>query len=194
MKRMLSGFGGILLCAVAPLAFPQPIAPLPFAPKLANAPLHFNDLNEVYGYIAQNRGLGKSGDESLVHGIAVSSSVQQVKDPSGDSLMVIRADLVTDGTSRLESAAGNYPYYVLRRDGDQLTLLGTMFGAGYATSRIHGHLQFTMHFREAAGQVRPMRFQVRGKALFNLTPLGGQTAPYIAGIHFGFEAGNENFR
>jgi hypothetical protein len=82
----------------------------------------------------------------------------------------------------LASANGNYPYYVLRRDGDQLTLLGMMFGDGYATSRIHGHLQFTMHFREAAGQLRPMRFQVRGKALLNLTPLGGRTTPYIAGI------------
>jgi hypothetical protein len=96
--------------------------------------------------------------------------------------MIIRADLVTDGTSRLASANGNYPYYVLRRDGDRLTLLGMMFGEGYATSRIHGHLQFTMRFREAAGQLRPMRFQVRGNALFNLTPLGGHTAPYIAGI------------
>jgi len=182
MKRMLSGFGGILLCMAAPSAFPQAIATLPLSPKvLAIEPLHFNDLNEVYGYIVQNRELGKSGDESLVRGLAAGSTVQQVRDTSGDSLLVIRADLVTDGTSRLASANGNYPYYVLRRDGDQLTLLGMMFGEGYATTRVHGHLQFTMRFREAAGQLRPMRFQMRGKALFNLTPLGGQITPYIAG-------------
>jgi len=183
MKRMLCGFSGILLWMAAPAAFPQAIATLPLSPKvLAIEPLHFNDLDEVYGYIVQNRELGKSGDESLVRSLAAGSTVQQVRDSSGASLMVIRADLITDGTSRLASANGNYPYYVLRRDGDQLTLLGMMFGDGYATSRIHGHLQFTMHFREAAGQLRPMRFQVRGKALLNLTPLGGRTTPYIAGI------------
>jgi hypothetical protein len=183
MKRMLSGFGGLLLCMAAPSAFPQAITTLPKSPALlAIEPLHFNDLNEVYGYIVQNRGLGNSGDESLVRSLAASSTVQQAKDTSGDSLLVIRADLVTSGTSRLVSANGNYPYYVLRRDGDQLVLFGMMFGEGYATSRIHGHLQFTMRFREAAGQLRPMRFQVRGKALFNLTPLGGHTTPYIAGI------------
>jgi hypothetical protein len=183
MKRTLSGFGGILLCMAAPSVFPQAIATLPSIPAVrAIEPLHFNNLNEVYGYILQNRELGKSDDESLVRSLAASSTVQQVKDTSGDSLLVIKADLVTDGTSRLASANGNYPYYVLHRDGDRLTLLGMMFGEGYAASRIHGHLQFTMRFREAAGQLRRMRFQVRGNALFNLTPLGGQTTPYIASI------------
>lgn len=130
----------------------------------------------------QNRELGKADDDSLVRSLAASSIVQQVRDTSGDSLMVIRPNLVTNGTSRLASASGNYPYYVLRRDGDRLALLGTMFGTGYATSHVDGHLQFTMRFREAAGLLRPMRFVVRDKSLFNLTPLSGQKTPYIAGI------------
>ena len=180
MKHIASGLSGILLSAGASLVFSQPPPLRTVAPVAATAALHFNDLAEVYRYIVQTRGLGKADDEALVRALVADSKVEQVRDSSGAPLTVIRADLVAGGTSRLASAQGNYPYYVLRQNAEGITLLGTMFGDGYATSRMDGHLQFTMRLRMAAGQVRQMRFQVRGEALVNLTPLKTERAPYIA--------------
>jgi hypothetical protein len=188
MKWMLCGCAGIVLSMGAPLAFSQavvpslgpPMAPPLVAPVPAGVPLQFNDLSEVYRYIVQTRGLGQAGDEALVQALAGGSTVQHVRDISGDSLTVIKAELIADGASRVASANGNYPYYVLRHSEQGFALLGVMFGQGYVTSRADGHLQFTMRLRMEAGQLRPMRFQVRGNALVNLTPLKSQTAPYIA--------------
>jgi hypothetical protein len=152
------------------------------APVSAAAPLHFNNLTEVFRYIVQARGLGKTDDEALVRALAAGSTVQQVRDSSGNSLTVIKANLVADGTSRLASAEGNFPNYVLRESAEGISLLGTMFGESYSTNLADGHLQFTLRLRMAAGHVRQMRFQVRGEALVNLTPLKLQGAPYIADV------------
>ncbi len=183
MKQMLSGLFGILLMAGTPLAFSQTSTPLrAIAPISAAAPLHFNDLAEVYRYIVQTRGLGKADDEALVRALTAQSTVQQVRDSSGNWLTVIKADLVAGGTSRLASVEGNFPFYVLRQSTEGISLLGTMFGESYASGLRDGHLQFTLRLRMAAGKVRQMRFQVRGDALVNLTPLISQRAPYIADV------------
>jgi hypothetical protein len=79
----------------------------------------------------------------------------------------------------LASANGNYPFYVLRHSDRGFALLGVMFGEGYVTS-LAGHLQFTMRLRRDAGQLTPLRFQIQGNALVNLTPLKSQKAPDLA--------------
>jgi hypothetical protein len=184
MKRMLTVFCGILLGAATQLGFSQELiptlgpamAPPAVAPVPPGIPLQFNNVSEVYRYIVQTRGLGRTDDEALMQALTAGSTVQQVKDISGELLTVIKPELIVDGTSRLASN-GNYPYYVLRPGSQGLALLGTMFGQGYATSLTDGHLRFTMRLRTEAGKFRPMRFEVRGNSLVNLSPLNRSRRP-----------------
>lgn len=190
MNQIRSALAGIMLGAMAPVAFAQDSAlslspPLlrTDAPKLlADAHLHFNGLTEVYGYIVRSRGLGKDDEGALARAVAAGSTLEHVRDSSGRSLTVIKADLLKDGKSQLASADGNFPYYVLRPSADGLTLLGGMFGDGYATGITDGHLQFVVRLKMSAGQVRNMRFQVRGDALVNLSPIKSDRAPFIADV------------
>ncbi|HTY50031.1 MAG TPA: hypothetical protein VMB48_10095, partial [Steroidobacteraceae bacterium] len=112
---ILAAAAGVIL-AGAQCAFAQqvwPPAPRPVTPR----PMVFASLTELYRYVVQTRGLGGSADDNLVAAVEASSTSEQVPDASGDALTVIKADLLTeDGGSRLRSASGNYPYYVLRRD------------------------------------------------------------------------------
>jgi hypothetical protein len=150
----------------------------PVAPAAA---LHFNDLTEVYRYIVQTRGLGQPDDEALVRALISGSTVKQVRDNSGNTLTVIKADLVAEGASRLASAEGNLPYYVLRQNTGGVSLIGMMFGESYTVSVTDSHVQFKVKLRMSAGRVHDMRFEVRGEALVNLSPLNtGQHAPFIA--------------
>jgi hypothetical protein len=185
MKPIVSGVAGILLSAAMPLAFAQDMnTPLlrTIAPVSATAPLHFNDLTEVYRYIVQSRGLGSPDDEAVVRALIAGSTVTQVQDGAGHALTVIKADLVRDGKSGLASAEGNLPYYVLHQSAGDVTLLGTMFGDSYTSSVANGRVQFSMRLRLPAGKVRDMRFEVRDEALVNLTPIGSQRTPFIADV------------
>jgi hypothetical protein len=175
-KQTLSCLSGIFFWVTMPLAFSQAIPPV-----AAAAALHFNDLTEVYRYIVQTRGLGRPNDEALVRALISGSTVEQVPDKSGNTLTVIKANLVADGTSRLASAEGNLPYYVLRQQPGGLSLIGMMFGESYTFSVTDGHVQFKVQLRMSAGRVHDMRFEVRGEALVNMSPLkGAQHAPFIA--------------
>jgi hypothetical protein len=188
MKLTVVGVSGIFFCAAISAAFshdyndPPALLLRTIAPVAATPPLHFNDLADVYRYIIQSRGLGKSEDNALVGALTASSTVKQVRDSSGKFLTVMKADLVADGRSRLASPEGNFPHYVLRQGADGITLLGTMYGESYAAGIKDGHLQFTMQLRMATGQEHEMRYQVRDDALVNLTPLHSERHPYISDV------------
>jgi hypothetical protein len=117
----------------------------------------------------------------VVAAVEASSAVGDVPGDAGGVLTLVKADLVAGGVSRMASANGNYPYYVLRRDSHGLVLLGVMFGDGYQAGTHDGRLEFTVSLHIDGGKTQPMRFRVEGDALVNLSaPAHGERFPYIA--------------
>jgi len=175
---ILAAAAGVIL-AGAQCAFAQqvwPPAPRPVTPR----PMVFASLTELYRYVVQTRGLGGSADNDLVAAVEACSTSEQVNDASAGTLIVVKADLVSDGVSRMRSASGNYPYYVLRRDSHGLMLLGVMFGDGYDAQVHDGRMEFTMSLRTPTG-TQPMRFRVEDDVLVNLsTPRNQDRFPFIA--------------
>ena len=178
----LAGTQGVFAQQVLPgepAVPPRPGAAIPQLP--VPRPMVFASITELYRYVVQTRGLGGSADDDLVAAVEASSTSEQVPDASGNALTVVKADLLTDGRSRLRSASGNYPYYVLRRDRQGLVLLGVMFGDSYRTEVHDGRMEFTMSLRTSGGGTQPMRFRVEDDVLVNLSqPRGRDRFPFIA--------------
>lgn len=180
---MLVGASGVFAQQVLPIPWAgTPVDPAARIAPSAPIPRVFASLTEVYRYVVQTRGLGRPADDDLVAALEAGSTSEQLSDTSGGALTVIKADLLTDdGGSRLRSANGNYPYYVLRRDRQGLVLLGVMFGDGYQTQVRDGRMEFTMSLRTSGGSVQPMRFRVEDDVLVNLSqPLKQERFPFIA--------------
>ena len=133
-------------------------------------PLTFSDLSDLFAYVAQSRGLGRSSDAELSREIASSSSVQQLHDYSTDPILVVKADLLDhNGMSRLRSPNGNYPFYVLRSTPTQLVLLGMMFGTAYTAHLDAKQLHFEMQLNTGPHKTRALSFLVDEDALINLS-------------------------
>ncbi len=156
----------------------NPIDPVSYS--LAAGPAHplavnpvprvFSDLNDLFGFVAHTRGVGNADDPALVRQISAGSSVTTLHDGSNGPVLVVKANLRDrDGSSRLRSPNGNYPFYVLRSTPSGLVLLGTMFGTDY-TSHFDGRaLRFEMKLNTAPGKNRTLSFQVEQNSLVNLS-------------------------
>ena len=160
-----------ILIANAAFAFGSPLG-IRHTAAIVPAPITitFSDLSDLYGYIAQSRGLGARNDSELAKRIAASSRVVQVHDGSADPILVIKADVLDQGGhSRLRSSNGNYPFYVLRVTEDRLVLLGTMFGADYRHRLDGRQLRFEVRLRTGPHTTKAMTFLVDGTRLVNLS-------------------------
>lgn len=132
--------------------------------------ISFADLSDLYGYIAQTRGLGDRNDTNLSKRIAARSRVARLHDGSAGPILVIKADVLDEsGHSRLRSADGNYPFYVLRITDKRLVLLGMMFGTGYRYRLDGRQLHFDVRLNTGARKPRALSFLVDGNRLVNLS-------------------------
>jgi hypothetical protein len=163
--------GAIMLLSAASFAgaITQPapargFRPVPFHPT-------FHDYPAFYAFVTEARGLGAADDDELARHMASESSVVHWRDDQAEPIIVVRVELLSrDGTSRMRSGSGDYPWYVLRDTSRGLVLLGTMFGRTCESTLVAGKRQFGLDLHPAAGQTVQMRFRVDGDTLINLTP------------------------
>lgn len=171
-----------ILIANAAFALGPPQGVMPSAVVVPVVPITttFQDLSDLYGYIAQTRGLGGRNDTELAKRISASSRIAWLHDGSADPILVIQADVLDEnGHSRLRSSDDNYPFYVLRVNHKRLVLLGLMFGTGY-THRLDGsQLHFQVKLNTGPRTTKALSFLVEGNRLVNLS------APPLAPIAYG---------
>ena len=132
----------------------------------------FPDYQQLFGYIAAETGLGKADDAELAQRVNSSSSIDHLHDYSGESIIVVKPELLgTDDKSRVQSALGNYPFFVFREMNDGYVLLGEMEGRSYEWSIPNRHLQFQMTTTTANHRTTSDRYEVNQAYLVNLTEL-----------------------
>jgi hypothetical protein len=132
----------------------------------------FPDYQQVFGYIAAETGLGKADDMELAQRLNSSSSIDHLHDYSGESIIVVKPELLgTDDKSRVQSALGNYPFFVFREMNDGYVLLGEMEGRSYEWSIPNRHLQFLMTATAQNHRTTSDRYEVNQAFLVNLTEL-----------------------
>ena len=132
----------------------------------------FLDYQQLFGYIAAETGLGEAGDTELAQRLSSSSSIDHLHDYSGESIIVVKPELLgTDDKSRVQSALGNYPFFVFREMNDGYVLLGEMEGRSYEWSIPNRHLQFLMTATTPNHRTSSDRYEVNQAYLVNLTDL-----------------------
>ncbi|MGH8140602.1 MAG: hypothetical protein ACREVV_20720 [Steroidobacteraceae bacterium] len=137
------------------------------------SPAVFQDYSQLYGYIARSRGLGDAADADLTRRLATHSTVERLRnleDCSAAPIIVVRADLLDrDGTSRLRSADGSFPLYVLRETPQGLLLLGRMSGMRYRAKFLSRGLEFTVEQHRPGNKDVQARFRIEGDTLIDLS-------------------------
>jgi hypothetical protein len=132
----------------------------------------FPDYQQLFGFIAAETGLGKVDDAELAQRLNSSSSIDHLHDYSGESIIVVKPELLgADDKSRVQSALGNYPFFVFREMNDGYVLLGEMEGRSYEWSIPNRHLQFQMTTTTANHRTTSDRYEVNQAYLVNLTEL-----------------------
>ena len=133
-------------------------------------PTEFQDYSQLFARIVADRSLSRWFDESLVQRIRADSRIDRVHDRSPEPIDVVRVDLRNpDGTSRVRSENGDFPFYVLRETPKGLVLMGQMFGSAYRSYIRGQHLEFRVEQHPSAGKTEKMRFRVEGNMLVNLS-------------------------
>ena len=133
-------------------------------------PIEFQDYPQLFARIVADRGLGRWFDESLVQRIQADSRIERVHDRSPEPIEVVRVDLRDpDGTSRVRSGNGDFPFYVLRETPKGLVLMGQMFGSGYRSYIKGRHLEFRVEQHLSLNKTTQMRFRVVDEVLVDLS-------------------------
>lgn len=145
---------------------PQQIDPVP----VPEQQLEFQEYSQLFAWAVGDRGVGRWFDESLGRRIQADSRIDRVRDRSPEPIDVVRLDLRNpDGTSRVRSENGDFPFYVLRETPHGLVLMGKMFGSAYTSYIRDQHLEFRVEQHPSASKTAKMRFRVEGNVLVNLS-------------------------
>ena len=142
----------------------------PFQTLPSPYPTEFQDYSQLFARIVADRGLGRAFDESLVQRIQADSRIDRVHDRSPEPIDVVRVDLRDpDGTSRVRSKNGVFPFYVLRETPKGLVLMGQMFGSAYRSYIRGQHLEFRVEQHLCVNKTTKMRFRVEDNVLVDLS-------------------------
>ena len=147
----------LLLCIALTVVAAGPVATTSWADPAINpfqtlpspSPLEFQDYSQLFTRILADRALSTWLDESLLLRIQADSRIDRVHDRSPEPIEVVRVNLRNpDGTSRVRSGNGDFPFYVLRETPKGLVLMGQMFGSAYQAYFRGQHLEFRVeqHF------------------------------------------------
>ena len=133
-------------------------------------PTEFQDYSQLFARIVADRSLSRWFDESLVQRIRADSRIDRVHDRSPEPIDVVRVDLRNpDGTSRVRSENGDFPFYVLRETPKGLVLMGQMFGSAYRSYIRGQHLEFRVEQHLSVNKTVKMCFRVEDDVLVNLS-------------------------
>jgi len=136
-----------------PAAWPNVLIPVP----------RFADYAEFFAHVAKVCRLPTSESPLVAQQLEARSTIDRLRDYSGEPIVVVTLDL--------DSADGNYSFYVLRETSRGLRLLGEMAGRGYHVTIERGHLDFMLKVSGHDAQATPPRYQVDGDFLVNLADL-----------------------
>ena len=166
--------------AVSATSWPDP-AINPFQTLPSPYPTEFQDYSQLFARILADRGLGRWFDESLLQRIQDDSQIDRVHDRSPEPIDVVRVDLRNpDGTSRVRSNNGDFPFYVLRETPKGLVLMGQMFGSAYLSYNTGQHLEFRVEQHLAVNKATKMRFRVVDDVLVDLSAPDLKWRPSVA--------------
>ena len=133
-------------------------------------PTEFQDYSQLFARIVADRSLSRWFDESLVQRIRADSRIDRVHDRSPEPIDVVRVDLRNpDGTSRVRSENGDFPFYVLRETPKGLVLMGQMFGSAYRSYIRGQHLEFRVEQHLSVNKTVKMCFRVEDDVLVSLS-------------------------
>lgn len=166
--------------AVSATSWPDP-ANNPFETRASPYPTEFQDYSQLFARILMDRGLGRWFDESLLERIQADSRIDRVHDRSPEPIDVVRVDLRNpDGTSRVRSLNGDFPFYVLRETPKGLVLMGRMFGSAYRSYIRGQHLEFRVEQHLSVNKTTKMRFRVEDDVLVDLSAPDLKWRPSVA--------------
>ena len=142
----------------------------PFETLAPQYPTEFQDYSQLFARILADRGLARWLDESLMQRIQADSRIDRVHDRSPEPIVVIRVELRNpDGTSRVRTKTGDFPFYVLRETPRGLVLMGQMFGSTYRSYVTRQHLEFRVEQHLAGNKTTKKRFRVEDDMLVDLS-------------------------
>ena len=166
--------------AVSAASWPDP-AVNPFQTQIPPYPTEFQDYSQLFARILADRSLGRWFDESLLQRIQADSRIDRVHDRSPGPIAVVRVDLRNpDGTSRVRSENGDFPFYVLRETPKGLVLMGRMFGSAYRSYIKGHHLEFRVEQHLTVNNSTKMRFRVEHNVLVDLSAPDLKWRPSVA--------------
>ena len=164
---------------VSATSWPDP-AINPFQTQPSPYPTEFQDYSQLFARILADRGLGR-WDESLLQRIQADSRIDRLHDRSPAPIDVVRVDLRNpDGTSRVRSKNGDFPFYVLRETPKGLVLIGQMFGSTYQSYIKGQHLEFRIEQHLSVNKTVKVRFRVEDDVLVNLSAPKMKWRPSVA--------------
>jgi hypothetical protein len=110
IMRALRFISCITLTFVAAAGAASPVWPQ--TPRLVpQVPQIFEDYTSLYARIVADQRLGSPYDEGLVRNLQAHSSVEHFPDRSANPIAVVKVELLNDdGSSRMRSKYGNYPF------------------------------------------------------------------------------------
>ena len=159
----------IAASAVAATSWAAP-AINPFQTLPSPYPTEFQGYSQLFARILADRALSRWLDESLLQRIQADSRIDRVHDRSPEPIDVVRVDLRNpDGSSRVRSKNGDFPFYVLRETPKGLVLMGQMFGSAYGSYMRGGHLEFRVEQHLSVNKTTKMRFRVEDDVLVDLS-------------------------
>jgi hypothetical protein len=142
----------------------------PFATRAPPYPTEFPNYSQLFARILADRGLGEWLDESLLQRIQADSRIDRVHDRSPEPIDVVRVDLRNpDGTSRVRTKTGDFPFYVVRETPKGLVLIGQMFGSTYRSYITRQHLEFRVEQHLCVNRTTETRFRVEDDVLVDLS-------------------------
>jgi hypothetical protein len=166
--------------AVSATSWPDP-AINPFQTLPSSYPTEFQDYSQLFARILADRALGRWFDESLLQRIQADSRIDRVHDRSPEPIDVVRVDLRNpDGTSRVRSQNGDFPFYVLRETSKGLVLMGRMFGSDYRSYIKGRHLEFRVEQHLSVSKATKKRFRVEDDVLVDLSARDLKWRPSVA--------------
>ena len=168
--------------AVAAASWADPaINPFQTLPSPYPYPTEFQGYSQLFARILADRALSRWLDESLLQRIQADSRIDRVHDRSPEPIVVVRVDLRNpDGTSRVRSKNGDFPFYVLRETPKGLVLMGRMFGSTYRSYIRGQHLEFRVEQHLSVNKTTKMRFRVEDDLLVDLSAPDLKWRPSVA--------------
>lgn len=162
----------LILVAASAMVTPSWADPAvnPFETLTPPYPTEFRDYPQLFARILADRGLDRGFDQSLLPRIQADSRIDRVHDRSPEPIDVVRVDLRNpDGSSRVRTKTGDFPFYVLRETPNGLVLIGQMFGSTYSSYIRRQRLEFRVEQHLSSNTSTTMRFRVEGGVLVDLS-------------------------